>query len=73
MTTPRMTKQSIRVMIGFRLYELFCPECHTALTSEDENLQQLECDNCHKMYGYRLHPEVEQACFELTTTEIQLQ
>ncbi len=69
----RMKKQSIRVAIGYRLYELFCLECNAVLMTENEHLQELQCDKCGRMYGYRMHPEMESACLQMMMEKPQIQ
>ena len=71
--TGRMIKDGIRVAIGYRLYALFCLECNAVLMSEDKHCQTLECSKCHRMYGYRLHPEMEQACLQMMMEKPQIQ
>jgi hypothetical protein len=73
MIVPRMTKEPIRIAIGYRLYDMFCVDCNAVLMTEDEHLQQVQCDKCGRMFAYRLPQEKEEACLQYAMTNPQMQ
>lgn len=67
----RLVGEEIRIQIGHRLYELFCPDCHDKTgkiqkkISEGNNLERLVCSQCDRCFGYRLPADEERAIWEV--------
>ena len=69
----RLTGGEIRIAVGLRLYELFCADCNRVLIEEDSHLLRLQCQECKRIYAYRLHPDQEEYIFEASSRKVSIQ